>query len=294
MLPMDYEKLKAAEEKLDKAVLRQRLLIEELHCQRIKCTKRLRVFVEPTPVSLKVSGRVINDYRNFAELRMSDVLKRFYIQVFFGDRKEMFEWVKGRTFVDSFELDGLDGMQGAKLIFDFANLRDTFRLSEGLQKLLNKRTESRTNFLIDLWKYVRLNNLVQRGIVHCNADLKAIFKVDSFRMDELDLSEHLLPLDSLVVDVDLSKREIFDVEMEMDDLVDFPVLYSSKKIHMLKRKIEELQEMIKNCKERVDVLSKFAADPVGYINRNAINEDRNFFYDILVQDLVFKILSTSK
>lgn len=291
---MDYEKLKAAEEKLDKAVLRQRLLIEELHCQRIKCTKRLRVFVEPTPVSLKVSGRVINDYRNFAELRMSDVLKRFYIQVFFGDRKEMFEWVKGRTFVDSFELDGLDGMQGAKLIFDFANLRDTFRLSEGLQKLLNKRTESRTNFLIDLWKYVRLNNLVQRGIVHCNADLKAIFKVDSFRMDELDLSEHLLPLDSLVVDVDLSKREIFDVEMEMDDLVDFPVLYSSKKIHMLKRKIEELQEMIKNCKERVDVLSKFAADPVGYINRNAINEDRNFFYDILVQDLVFKILSTSK
>lgn len=291
---MDYEKLKEAEEKLDKAVLRQRLLIEELHCQRIKCTKRLRVFVEPTPVSLKVSGRVINDYRNFAELRMSDVLKRFYIQVLFEDRTEIFEWAKGRACVDSFELDGLDGMQGAKLIFDFANLRDTFRLSDGLQKLLNKRTESRTNFLIDLWKYVRLNNLVQRGVVHCNAELKAIFKVDTFRLEELDLSDHLLPLDSLIVDVDLGKKEIFDVEMEMDDLVDFPVLYSSKKIHMLKRKIEELQEMIKNCKERVDVLSKFAEDPVGYINRNAVNEDRNFFYDILVQDLVFKILSTNK
>lgn len=291
---MDYERLKAAEEKLDKAVLRQRLLIEELHCQRIKCTKRLRIFVEPTPISLKVSGRVINDYRNFTELRMSDVLKRFYIQVFFGDRTEIFEWVKGRVCVDTFELDGLDGMKGAKLIFDFANLRDTFRLSDGLQKLLNKRTESRTNFLIDLWKYVRLNNLVQRGVVHCNADLKAIFNVDSFRMEELDLSDHLLPLDSLFVDVDLSKKEVFDVEMAMDDLVDFPILYSNKKIHMLKRKIEELQEMIKNCKERVDVLSKFSEDPIGYINRNAVNEDRNFFYDVLVQDLIFKILSTNK
>lgn len=291
---MDYERLKAAEEKLDKAVLRQRLLIEELHCQRIKCTKRLRVFVEPTHVSLKVSGRVINDYRNFAELRMSDVLKRFYIQVFFEDRTEIFEWAKGRTSVDSFELDGLDGMKSAKLVFDFANLRDTFRLSDGLQMLLNKRTENRTSFLIDLWKYVRLNNLVQRGVVHCDADLKAIFKVDTFKMEELELGDHLLPLDSLVVDVDLGKKEIFDVEMEMDDLVDFPILYSSKRIHLLKRKIEELQEMIKNCRERVDVLSKFAADPVDYINRNVVNEDRNFFYDILVQDLVFKILSASK
>lgn len=292
--PMDHEKLGTVEEKLDRAVLRQRLLIEEMHCQRIKCTKRLRVFLEPGEGSLRISGRVINDYKNFAEMKMSDVLRRFYVEISYEDRREILEWTKGRGSVDAFEVGDIEKATGVRIAFDFCNLRDTFRLSTGLQRLLNKRTENRSNLLIDLWKYARLNNLMRGGVVHCNEDLRAIFGTETLRLDELDLSRHLLPLDTLVLDVDLGRRETFDVEMDVDDLVDFPVLYSSKKVHALKRKAEELREMVKSCRERVDVLGQFIPDPAGYIDRNIVCEGRNFFYDILVQDLVFKLLSASK
>lgn len=290
---MELEKLKLIEEKLDQAVLKQRLLIEEMHCQRIKCTKRLRIFVDAAPNALKISGRVINDYKNFVELKMSDVLRRFYVQIFYDDRTEILEWAKARQSVDSFEVDGLRGAKRMRLVFDFVELRDTFRLSDPLQRLFNKRTENRTNFLIDLWKYVRLNNLLRGGVVRCNSELRSIFKRDTFKLDELDLSEHLFPLDSLVVDV-AGDREIFDVEMDVDDLVDFPVLYANKKIHALKRKVDELQEIAKNCRERIDVLAKFAADPLGHVDRHVLSDERNFFYDLLVQDLVFKLLNTNK
>ena len=227
-------------------------------------------------------------------MKMSDVLQRFYVQIFYEGRAEIFEWAKGRQFVDTFELGGLEGMKAAKLIFDFVNLRDTFRLSDAFQRLFNKRTESRTNFLIDLWKYARLKNLVNKGVVQCNVELREALKMESFRFEDLNPDDYLLPLDPLVVDVKIGEREIFDVEMEIDDLVDFPVLYSDKKIHSLKRKVDELSEMVKNCKERVGVLEKFAECPEEYIDGNVVADERNFFYDILVQDLVFKLLNANK
>lgn len=122
--------------------------------------------------------------------------------------------------------------------------------------------------------------------------LKMAFNMDTFDLRKLDISKYLLPVDSLVVEI--VPKMIFDVEMEVDDLVDFPVLYSNKMIYALDRKIEELQEIIKACKDRKQILEEFSEDPIGYINREVVINDKFFFYDPMVQDMIFKLMRNVK
>ncbi|KAF7684557.1 SWI/SNF complex component SNF12 like protein [Astathelohania contejeani] len=345
-----YEELKKIENYVDQAALKKRLMIEESHGQRIKCVKRLRVFINVNIQNnifyLRVHGKVINDFKNFVEMQTSDLLKRFYVQTNFnkttnitGDEipvtevppcdetmpaanningtliDNFYEWNKSEgypTKVDSFELICPEIPHNLRLFFEFENSRDIYKLTPGLSKLLNKTTDTKTRVIVDLWKYIKIHRLLDgSGIVKCDETLKEIFGLESFDMEELSmiLNAYLVPLDILEIEVPVTDKysRIFDVRLELDDLVDFPLLYQNKNIGILENKINELQAIIKQIKERKETLRKFSENPDKFM-RDWVNKqskdlklieerfcgDEGFFCEPLVQETVFQMLQNTK
>lgn len=295
-----YEKLRLLEMHLDKAVLKKKLLVEESHYKRIKCTKRLRLFVNfelfEDSFLLKIDGRVINDFTNTTELRMSDVLKNVCVKLDFGDKEEdtakrikrsdgcselhekvlrkCYEWSKTKNdVIDCFELNLEDMPEKVTVLLEFENTFDRYKLAAPVRKLFNKETETKTGLLIDLWKYIRLNRLITETsdfIVTCDEKLREIFDCDHFKILDMPrlVSALLLPLDPLIFEIPAQNNYTsnFDVPIDVDDFYEFPVMYSNNVIFQLDQKIAGLFDTLKRANTKCEVLKKFSANPNSFIN----------------------------
>ncbi|ELQ74460.1 SWI/SNF transcription activation complex subunit [Trachipleistophora hominis] len=295
-----YEKLRVLEMHLDKAVLKKKLLVEESHYKRIKCAKRLRLFINferfEDSFLLKLDGRVINDLTNTTELRMSDVLKNVCVKLDFEDKeedsgkkiksndgsyvqpektvREFYEWRKSKNdMLDCFELNLEAKPEKITVLFEFENTFDRYKLISPVRQLFKKETETKTGLLIDIWKYIRLNRLVIEAddfTVVCDEKLKEIFGCDQFKildMPEL-VSPLLLPLDPLILEIPVQKNYTsnFDVPIDVDDFYEFPVMYTNNVIFQLDQKIAGLFDILKRNNAKYEVLKKFAANPNSFIN----------------------------
>ncbi|KCZ81512.1 hypothetical protein H312_01090 [Anncaliia algerae PRA339] len=313
---MEEEKLKTLEKSLDEAVLKHRLLIEENHCQRIKCKKRLRLFIETNAIKTKV----INDYINNITLHGSDLIKRIYLV---ENDRIIREYLCGDEKVDNFYLEKevkktdlvykstLEEQNNSTNILKEMNLisennepiksteenikrkvlielKDLgiYKIKPKLSQLLNKKTGNKTNILISIWKYVHNKKIIRNGKIYCNEELKEILNIEKINIESINLINLIEPLD--LVEIPLEK-EIYDIEVELDDLVDFPILYQSKVISQLNRKTDEIKEIINMVEDRIKILKEFVEKGETFIDEHSLDDKRAFFYDPYVQEMVYNL-----
>ncbi|KAM0678423.1 hypothetical protein BDAP_001139 [Binucleata daphniae] len=221
------------------------------------------------------------------------------------NNNKIFEWQNENNKIDSYELL-LDKIpKTIKIVIEFDNTKNLVKLSEPLQKLLNIHTTTRTNAIIEVWKYLRINKLIDNhNAVKCNGLLKDIFDCDTLDINNLTtaLSLHFQPLDLLSFNVPVKSYErIFDVILERDDLTDAPILYKDKNINYLDRKIQNVIDYIENTEERKEALIQYVNDPIMYINKFFIldkcsidflmgNDNDGVFYDPVVAEELYNIL----
>lgn len=324
MLLLDlYDKLRNLEMHLDKAVLKKKLMKEESHNRRIKCTKRLRFFIKyekfDDSYHLQIDGRVINDFTNSTPLKMSDLLKSVIIKLNQADNaqskdyKSIFEWSKSNSdFIDCFELNGIENHNSITLVLDFENTLDKYRLSDCLSKILNKETDTQTGVIIDIWKYIRLNRLVidsETYRVTCDEIFKELLGVDSFEFLDIPklILPHLLPLDPIFITIPCQNNYTydFDVPIEIDDFFEFPLMYHNSTIFQLEQKIANLIDNLKRLYHKINILKKFSENPDEFINswiiehhfalkKQPFNVDHKAFYDPIVQQTIFEMMQSYK
>merc|ERR1712137_194853 len=121
-----YEKLRNLEIHLDRAILKKRLLNEESHHKRIKCTKRLRVFLKyekfEDSYHLQIDGRVVNDLTGSTTLKTTDLLKSIVVKLNHNSENTIFEWSKSTNdMIDCFELSGTEKHDSITLVLEFEN-----------------------------------------------------------------------------------------------------------------------------------------------------------------------------
>ncbi|KAM0674062.1 SWI/SNF and RSC complex subunit Ssr3 [Gurleya vavrai] len=311
----NYEYMREIEKKLDKIVLKKHLQIEEEHNARISCIKRLRIFLKikitNNSLYLRIDGRVINDYQNMIEMQTSELIKSLFVISNEKNNKiyekedlieSVFEWHQSEDIFDSFEIKFNSIPKSLKIVFDFDNSRDLVRLSAPLQNLLNIHTTTKTNVFIEIWKYIRINKLIQKNDkIICNDEFKKIFNCDFFYMHEMTnlFNIHFLPLDFLSFEVPISDYErVFDVVLEKDDLSEMPVLYKDKNINVLEKRIQNVLESIENVNDKRNVLKKFLGCPEGFANENILlekmdldylngNLNEGFFNDPEIQEQIY-------
>ncbi|RVD93337.1 SWIB domain-containing protein [Tubulinosema ratisbonensis] len=320
------EKLNLLEKQLDDTVLKHRLLIEENHCQRIKCKKRLRLFIEPSVIKTKV----INDYVNNVKIHGSDLIKRIFLV---EDNLIVNEFLCGENVIDDFYLaddkthinlvmpseksvhenqsyvhnnqlfvhensltqvsnsvnqpNSPGKIKERKILIELKDL-GVYKLKEKASLLFNKKADTKTNIFIELWKYVHNKKIIKNGKIYCNEELKSILGVEKINIEEVKLINFIEPLDLIHLP---SETDIYDIEVELDDLVDFPILYQSKKIPQLTRKINEINEIISMVNEKISVLSEFISKGVRYIDEKCLDDNRSFFYDPCVQEKVYNLIN---
>lgn len=218
---------------------------------------------------------------------------------------EIFEWEQESEKIDSFELMRTKIPKKIKIIIEFDNSKDLVKLSEPLQKLLNLHTTTKTNAIIEMWKYLRINKLIDNsGNIICADMLKDIFDSDLFHIDNLTskIYQHFLPLDLLSFNIPIKCYErVFDIVMERDDLSDVPIIYKDKNIAHIDRKIQNIIDCIENIKEKKNVLEKYIKNPIKFIDDFLVIDKRNVdflmggdndgvFYDPTVVKELYNIL----
>lgn len=338
-----FHKLRRIEEQLDKTTLKRYLEFEEQHNTRLKCLKRLRIFLKlrviDGNVHLRIDGRVINDYKNIVETRMSELLKRVCVvfnedvttltnMVLLDDinsnedvgsgqwvckeiegNENVFEWINNGDKIDAFEICDNNIPQTIKIIFEFDNSKDLVRLSAPLRELLQIDTITKTNAIIGLWKYIRINKLVDiYGLVTCDNALKSVFNSETIHLDTItnSIHQHFLPLELFSFNIPVTHYErIFDVNVERDDLTDFPAIFKDRNINILEKKIQHTLESIDTVNDKRDVLGKFARDPVKFVNEFLIveNSDLDFlsakngeglFNDPKIREMIYDMIKDLK
>lgn len=348
-----FHKLRRIEEQLDKNTLKRYLEFEEQHNTRLKCLKRLRIFLKlniiDNNIHLRIDGRVINDYKNIVETRMSELLKRVLvvfnvntetfsnviyldninsaadcentIRTSSGSLKEkievfeecekikknenVFEWINSGKKIDSFEVCDSVIPETIKIIFEFDNSKDLVRLSEPLRNLLQTDTITKTKALIEIWKYIRIKNLVDlSGQVTCDEALKSVFKTDHVHLDNIKsmIYQHFLPLEIFSFDIPVRHYErIFDINIERDDLTDFPAIFKDRNINILEKKIQNTIESIGLVNDKKEILNQFANNPVKFMNKLLLveNSDLDFlcaknseglFNDPKMRELIYDMI----
>lgn len=290
---------------LDAIALQKRLEIEAEHLKRIKCNRFIRLFTSFSGSSLKINTRILNETGIEEKTGFWDLVKRicvcFNTNFTSGDitanDQEIFEWTKSSE-ADAFVVP-LNDCREIQILVKLNNQRNVYRLSPELSELLNKATETRPNIIKDLYKYVnanKLNNYATSDVV-CDEALEKVFKVKSFNFNNIysHVESHLLPIFYCVIDVEKDASEIWDIEVETDDLSQMPVLYSNN-VQQMDKKIEDLRAFKKKIVERIDILKEFSEDPSLFINKKIAFESegvgvRSVFYDDLnVQTSLFELI----
>lgn len=411
----NFHNLRLLENTLNKAALKKYLEFEEQHNSRLKCYKRLRLFTNikiGNGFKLRIDGRVINDYRNVVETRMSELLKKVVVvlddetdikyldesvfkmendednsticnqeklvpfcgnaiidpqiteQANFADTNDkkdyatkkikiekgnsmelskethdkdpistndgkelienrrtsglynlkgmiedekIFEWHNNGDKIDAFELVTDKLPKSIKILIEFDNSKDLVRLSQKLQKIIPFDTITKTNAIIEFWKYIRLNTLINKeGYIVRNDIIGTIFSKD-VHIDDLvyELDKHFLPIEILAFRVPVRDYErIFDVKVERDDLTDFPVLFKNKAINALEKKIQYIMDCIEMSKDRVTVMERFAQDPDYFVKHHIMVEcsdldflgisDKGIFADPKILEYIYELIKRDR
>lgn len=343
-----YQKLRRIEEQLDKTTLKRYLEFEEQHNTRLKCLKRLRIFLKTqiidSSIHIRIDGRVINDYKNIVETRMSELLKRVCIifneeayedsNVILLDedilknstnndkqiknnaickeingKENIFEWVNNEEKIDAFEINEKVLPNSIKILFEFDNSKDLVRLSKPLSALLKTTIITKTKAIIELWKYMRFSKLVNvEGEVTCDDALRSVFKCEKLNLDNITqlIYQHFLPLEIFSFNIPVSNYErIFDVNIERDDLTDFPAIFKDRHINILEKKIQNTIDSIEIVNDKIDVLDKFSKNPVKFVNKFLMveNNDLDFlcsrngeglFNDPKISEMIYNMIKDLK
>lgn len=320
------EKLERLNSRIDEIALRKRLEIEAEHLKRIKCTKIVRIFTSFTRSGFKINTRVLNDMANEEKTQFWDLVKRVCVcfnthitnepvvasshdaslgpvpdhslskETFSNGR--LFEWTRSSD-ADGFIMPLAEDCNNVQVLIKLQNHRQVFKLSKGLRTLLNKYSDTRQNVVKDLYRYVNSNKLNDYATsnVACDEALEKIFRVKSFNFNNLNamIDPMLEPIGYCVIDVEMGKDQIWDIELEADDLGQMPVLYPGN-VQQIEKKIEDNKVLKKRIADRMALLEEFVEDPALFINRMvALESDgvgtRTVFYDDLaVQTALYELI----
>jgi len=327
------EKLDGLNQKLDEIALQKRLEIEAEHLKRISCVKLLRLFCSYSGSSLGINTRVLNDVGGEDKTHFWDLVKRVCVclntqfttaekEAEGGDLEaasgmpiEIFEWTR-ESGTCGFIVPLNETCKRIQILVKLANQRSVYRLSPALTRLLGKFTDTRYNVIKEIYKYVNTHKLNDYATsnVKCDEKLQDIFKVSEFNFNSIQgmLEPHLHPIFYCVVDVDTemirnaneevpasdninTSNSIWDIELEVDDLTQMPVLYP-KNVLQLEKKIDDIKTLKRKTLERIDLLSEFSKDPAQFINRklgvgsDSIGTKTIFYDDLNVQSALFELI----
>lgn len=319
---MLHEKLEAINSKLDAIALQKRLEIEDEHLKRIKCTKFVRLFCSFNGSSLKVNTRILNELGNEEKTSIWDIVKRFcicintdYVPVedtcdneIIAESKEnvnsafstpeIFEWTKNSK-SDGFIIPMNSDCKKIQILVKLINQRNVYKLSSGLSKLFNKYSDTKHNIIKDMYKYINANKLhnYASSNVTCDASLESLFKVTSFNFNNISslLEPFFEPISYCCANLEIGKNEIFDIEVEIDDLSQMPVLYPNV-IQNLEKKIEDTRSLKNKTENKVAILEEFCEDPALFINRKIAFDSEGvgiktvFYDDLNVQTGLFELI----
>jgi len=210
----------------------------------------------------------------------------------------IFEWTKSCN-SDGFAVPLNDSYTSIQILIKLKNQRKIYKLSKGLRDLLKKYTDTKYNIMKDLYKYVnnkKLNDYATSNVM-CDAELQEIFKVPSFNFNNIGtLLEPLLePICYCLINLENNKNQVWDIELETDDLSQMPVLYPSNVLQMEKM-IEDNRTLKKKISDRISVLEEFIEDPVLFINRkialesDGIGTKTAFYDDLSVQTALYELI----
>ncbi|KAG0417130.1 SWI/SNF-related matrix-associated actin-dependent regulator of chromatin subfamily D member 1, partial [Dictyocoela roeselum] len=263
-----FQYLQNLEKELDNTFFKTKLLIEESYCQRPICTKTLQISVKIKKGSesslLTIGSRLLGDTVTL-ETRIGDLLNSFYV---FGEcdstienkgvvnpclstsvDNNIFEWHSecGGNFIDGFSLSICPSISFLNCYFEFKNCVDQYRISEKLRSVIERRVETKTRAIIEVWKYIMANKLFDnsnRTAVNCDDKLRNCFQVDSFKITDLDrlVSNHLLNFEPVCMRIPIvdGYKAMYNLKIDLDDLNEMPKLYSNPAIVQLENKIREI------------------------------------------------------
>lgn len=323
-------KLEFINKKVDEIALRTRLEVEGEHLKRIKCVKTIRIYTTFTDECLKINTRVLNDLYNDDKTGFWTLVKRVCVAFntdicsdaqeynssnvnFLNDshltdlgceQKEKFEALEwNERSGDAFLIPLKKKYKNIQILIKLRNERQVFKLSVDLRELLNKFTETKNGVIKDLYRYFNTNNIIDYNTseIKCDEKLERIFNVKSFNMANINqlIENHLHPIGYCVININPSDKSeetnIWDINMEVDDLSQFPILYPEA-IYQLERKIEDNRALKLNLQERVAVIEEFVEDPALFINRkialdsNGIGTKTAFYDELSVQTALYELI----
>lgn len=323
------DKLEQLNSKIDEIALRKRLEIEAEHLKRIKCAKTIRLFTSFTESCFKINTRVLNDLTSEEKTQFWDLVKRVCVcfntdvineamlavssdvelgrdsskeQVSSGQDPgssiEILEWTRISN-ADGFVAPVRENCRSIQVLVKLKNQRQIFRLNKRLGMLLNKYSDTKQNVIKDLYKYVNSNKLNDYATsnVTCDEVLERIFRVKSFNFNNLDaiIDPLLEPIGYCVINVEMDKNQVWDIELEADDLGQMPVLYPTN-VQQVEKKIEDNRALRKKIADRISLLEEFVEDPALFINRmvalesDGVGTKTVFYDDLAVQTALYELI----
>lgn len=209
-----------------------------------------------------------------------------------------FEWNE-RSKTDGFLIPIKKEYKNIQILVKLKNEREICKFSKNLRNLTGKFSDTKNNVIKELYRYINHYKLINYNTseIKCNEELENLFKLKTFNFNDISLllENHLFPIGYCVINLDLSKNQIFDINMEVDDLSQFPVLYPEN-IYLLERKIEDNRALKLNIQERIAVIENFVEDPSLFIGRkitldsDGIGTKTAFYDDLSVQTALFELI----
>ncbi|EED44308.1 SWIB-domain-containing protein [Enterocytozoon bieneusi H348] len=287
---------------LNKMALEKRLQIEAEHLKRIKIAKIVRIYTVIENKSLKVFIRILNNLTGELKvdsIRIWELIKRIVII----STDEIYEWT-AESQAEAFLVKNINLNKPYKLLIKFNNFMGLFKLDDKLKILLNLYADSKPNVIKEIYKYINNKGLLNHttGIVTSDKSLENIFNVTQFDFNDISsmLDEKLFPIDYCNININLNNTtSIYDVEVDIDDITQMPILYSSE-VKMLIKKIEGNKILEKKLKGNIKILQEFIKNPIQMISKFLILEKdikgikTKYFDDLNIQTALFELLINKK
>ncbi|ORD93429.1 SNF12 [Enterospora canceri] len=292
------EKFEKLDQVLNKIALEKRLLIEAEHLKRIKKVKTIRFYCALENDELKVHVRILNNFTGELKAESTSLWELIKRIVVVADGS-IHEWTVLNK-CDAFLVKGIVKTGGIRLLVKLQNGMNLFKFSKELSELLGIYAESKANAVKEIYKYVSAENLLNHntGFVTCNEPMHKIFKKDEFDFNDIGemLECHFMPLEYLKIDLGSENGlEMFDLEVECDDVTQMPILYTNE-VKMLSKKIESNKIIEKRIRNSIDILDEFIKNPLRMMARYLIMEKdikgikTKYFEDLNIQSALFELL----
>ncbi|KAJ3223865.1 SWI SNF, matrix associated, actin dependent regulator of chromatin, sub d, member 3, partial [Clydaea vesicula] len=332
-----FTQLQDFEKRLDQTILRKRLDIQEALSKPMKTQRFLRIFlsnlasdqyveeggqednnmdadnIKCPSWTLRIEGRLleptVGNKKGAVQKQFSHFIKSVYVELqrdagLYPDGN-MIEWHKqpGSADCDGFEIKRKgDTNTPVKIFIQLEHQPEKFKLSAELSRVLDIHTDTKSNCIMALWQYIKLNKLQDpddRRYINCDDTLKRVFNVQRFLFTQIPelLNMHILPPDPVVLEyiIKVDKeyhigQYAYDVEVEVDDpmkakmtglLNDIPGL--NKELSNYDEKIIGIIQAINQCKLKRDFFLSFSNDPCGFIKQWMASQNRDM--EIILGDV---------